>query len=88
MGDRTIDLSNVEVLVLDEADRMCDMGFLPDIRRILNQLPKQRQTLFFSATMPDEIRTLADSILQNPVTVAPGIGVNGAGGIGHAQLFT
>jgi ATP-dependent RNA helicase RhlE len=69
MGDRTIDLSNVEVLVLDEADRMCDMGFLPDIRRILNQLPKQRQTLFFSATMPDEIRGLADSILQNPQTV-------------------
>ena len=69
MGDRNIDLSNVEVLVLDEADRMCDMGFLPDIRRILNQLPKQRQTLFFSATMPDEIRGLADNILQDPVTV-------------------
>ena len=69
MADRSIDLSNIEVLVLDEADRMCDMGFMPDIRRILNQLPKQRQTLFFSATMPDEIRSLADSILQNPVTV-------------------
>lgn len=69
MADRAIDLSNVEVLVLDEADRMCDMGFLPDIRRILNQLPKQRQTLFFSATMPDEIRSLADNILSNPVTV-------------------
>jgi ATP-dependent RNA helicase RhlE len=69
MADRNIDLSQVEVLVLDEADRMCDMGFMPDIRRILNQLPKQRQTLFFSATMPAEIRSLADSILQNPVTV-------------------
>ncbi len=69
MGDRTIDLSNLEVLVLDEADRMCDMGFLPDIRRILNQIPQQRQTLFFSATMPDEIRTLADGILRAPVTV-------------------
>jgi ATP-dependent RNA helicase RhlE len=68
-GDRSIDLSHVEVLVLDESDRMCDMGFLPDIRRILKLLPSQRQTLFFSATMPQEIRELADSILRNPVPV-------------------
>jgi ATP-dependent RNA helicase RhlE len=68
-GDGSIDLSQVEVLVLDESDRMCDMGFLPDIRRILKLLPAQRQTLFFSATMPQEIRELADSILRNPVTV-------------------
>jgi ATP-dependent RNA helicase RhlE len=68
-GDRSIDLSEVEVLVLDEADRMCDMGFLPDIRRILRLLPRQRQTLFFSATMPQEIRELADTILDDPVTV-------------------
>ncbi|MEZ4583722.1 MAG: DEAD/DEAH box helicase, partial [Caldilineaceae bacterium] len=69
MGDGAIDLSQVEVLVLDEADRMCDMGFLPDVRRILAKLPKQRQSLFFSATMPDDIRTLSDEMLRNPTTV-------------------
>lgn len=68
----TIDLSRVEVLVLDEADQMFDMGFLPDIRRILKYLPTQRQTLLFSATMPDDIRRLANEILQQPVTVQAG----------------
>lgn len=65
----TIDLTRLELLVLDEADQMFDMGFLPDIRRILARLPRQRQTLLFSATMPAEIRGLAREILRDPVTV-------------------
>lgn len=69
---RTVDLSNLEVLVIDEADQMFDMGFFPDIRRILTNLPKKRQTLLFSATMPVEIRRLAGDILQNPITVQVG----------------
>ena len=73
VNDGSIDLSAVEVLVLDEADTMCDMGFLPDIRRILTHLPEQRQTLFFAATMPDEIRVLSNDILDDPTTVQIGI---------------
>ena len=68
----TIDLSHVEVLVIDEADRMFDMGFLPDIRNILRCLLKLRQTLLFSATMPGDIRRLVQEILHDPVTVQIG----------------
>jgi ATP-dependent RNA helicase RhlE len=70
LQSRTVDLSRVEVLVLDEADRMLDMGFIRDIRRILMTLPAKRQNLFFSATFSAEIRGLADSFLHSPVEVA------------------
>ncbi len=72
IGQGSVDLSGIEVLVLDEADQMFDMGFLPDIRKILQKLPRQRQTLLFSATMPEAIRGLARDILVNPVTVQVG----------------
>lgn len=66
------DLSGIEVFVLDEADRMFDMGFLPDIRKITKQLPEKRQTLLFSATMPADIRSLAKDILHDPLTIRIG----------------
>jgi len=69
LNDKAINLSQVNTLILDEADHMFDKGFLPDIRRILRQLPKERQSLVFSATMPSEIRNLAENILNKPVTV-------------------
>ncbi len=69
LNDRAIDLSRVETLILDEADHMFDKGFLPDIRRILAKVPEKRQSLVFSATMPQEIRHLAENILRNPVKV-------------------
>ncbi len=73
VGQKTVNLSHIEILVLDEADRMLDMGFIHDIRKILALLPKKRQNLLFSATYTDEIRTLAGGLLHDPayVQVAP-----------------
>ena len=70
VNQRAVTLNQVEVLVLDEADRMLDMGFIHDIKRVVAMLRKERQTLFFSATMPQEITKLADSMLNDPVRVA------------------
>lgn len=69
LEQKTVNLSNVAILVLDEADRMLDMGFLPDIKRILMQLPLQRQSLIFSATFSEEIKQLADKLLKQPILV-------------------
>ena len=68
-NQRVISFQDISIFILDEADRMLDMGFIIDVRRIVTKLPTQRQTLFFSATMPPEIQKLANTILQNPVKV-------------------
>jgi ATP-dependent RNA helicase RhlE len=70
MRGKDLDMSTVQFLILDEADRMFDMGFLPDVQHIVARIPDERQTLLFSATMPPKVRKLADSILRDPETVA------------------
>jgi len=84
LGDGTIKLGDLQVLVLDEVDRMLDMGFLPDVRRIIRHVPAQRQTLLFSATLPPEIQGLAQSVLTNPETIEIGIRSAPADTIDHA----
>lgn len=69
VSQKIVWLDKIEILVLDEADRMLDMGFIHDVKRVLSLVPERRQTLFFSATMPKQIQALADSILHNPVKV-------------------
>ena len=79
-----MDLRSIEILVLDEVDRMLDMGFLPDVRRIVELCPKQRQTLLFSATIPPEIDSLASWVLQNPVVIDIGVRRAAAETVTHA----
>jgi ATP-dependent RNA helicase RhlE len=69
VSQKTVDLSKLDILVLDEADRMLDMGFIRDIRKVLALLPKQKQTLFFSATFSDEIKRLANDLLKSPALI-------------------
>lgn len=69
VNQKIVDLSSVQFLVLDEADNMLDMGFIHDLKRILKHIPEKRQTLFFSATMPNEIRKFANTILKNPAEI-------------------
>ncbi len=83
MQDGTVSLDTIEILILDEVDRMLDMGFLPDVRRIVEKTPKARQTLFFSATMPPQIKSLADWALREPVSIEVGLRFSPAETVSH-----
>jgi ATP-dependent RNA helicase RhlE len=84
MSDGTVSLENIEVVILDEVDRMLDMGFLPDVKRIVAKTPATRQTLFFTATLPPEIASLAAWALKNPVKVEIGRQRSPAETVSHA----
>jgi ATP-dependent RNA helicase RhlE len=83
MSDGTVSLGDIEVLILDEVDRMLDMGFLPDVRRIVEKIPKSRQTLFFSATMPPQIKSLAEWTLKEPESIEVGLRFSPAETVSH-----
>ena len=84
LEDGTANLKDIQYLVLDEVDRMLDMGFLPQVRRIVDRVPKQRQTLFFSATMPPELETMTKWLLTNPESVEFGVRFSPADTVTHA----
>jgi ATP-dependent RNA helicase RhlE len=84
LGEGTISLANINVLVLDEVDRMLDMGFLPVVKDIISRCPKARQTLFFSATVPPEIQAVASFALRDPVRVETGAGATVTRSVNHA----
>ena len=83
MGDGTVSLDSIEIVILDEVDRMLDMGFLPDVQRIVEKTPRSRQTLFFSATMPPQIKSLADWALRDPETIEIGLRFSPAETVSH-----
>jgi len=84
LEDGTANLKDIQYLVLDEVDRMLDMGFLPQVRRIVDRVPKQRQTLFFSATMPPELETMTKWLLTDPESVEIGVRFSPADTVTHA----
>jgi ATP-dependent RNA helicase RhlE len=83
MQDGTVSLADIDIVILDEVDRMLDMGFLPDVQRIVEATPSKRQTLFFSATMPPQIKTLADWALRSPISIEIGIRFSPAETVSH-----
>ena len=83
LQEGTVSLDTIDILILDEVDRMLDMGFLPDVRRIVERTPSSRQTLFFSATMPPQIKSLADWALKEPVSIEVGLRFSPAETVSH-----